>query len=303
MEVAGVEGFAEADPCPPAPLSSQRLKRYTKVFAPQKQPDESVPHARPAALLAELNRNTMKEKSMGFKLSVFQEDRSTSTGLSTQTNLQGVIHGENSRNIPYRGRGLENSQCLWYSYKRSVFCSCRAPKNNKRKYKAEEAPLSECNSVLLIHVINPACWGRFFTESKRSCFWSTWIKGTLWHSLSGAASALCFGFILWSPAATKEGAFIWVQQHGDLGNLPSLSEGCCVNVSEGYVSCLCLQPALQKPNRQQIIEGCFCQILNDSRAAEWPFYKSGTYLCEVTRQLLETLATFKIHVGGINLLF
>lgn len=106
MEVAGVEGFAEANPCPPAPLSSQRLKRYTKVFAPQKQPDESVPHALPAALLAELNRNTMKEKSMGFKLSVFQEDRSTSTGLSTQTNLQGVIHGENSRSIPYRGRGL-----------------------------------------------------------------------------------------------------------------------------------------------------------------------------------------------------
>lgn len=71
-----------------------------------------------------------------------------------------------------------------------------------------------------------------------------------------------------------------------------------MNVSEGYVSCLCLQPALQKPNRYQIIEGCFCQILNDSRAAEWPFYKSGTYLGEVTRQLLETLATFKIHVGG-----
>lgn len=90
-------------------------------------------------------------------------------------------------------------------------------------------------------------------------FWSTWIKGTLWHLLSGAAFALCFGFILWSPAATKEGAFIWVQQHRDLDNLPSLPEGCCMNVSEGYVSCLCLQPALQKPNHYQIIEGCFCK--------------------------------------------
>lgn len=161
----------------------------------------------------------------------------------------------------------------------------------------EEAPLSECNSVLLIHVINPACWGRFFTESKRSCFWSTWIKGTLWHSLSGAASALCFGFILWSPAATKEGAFIWVQQHGDLDNLPSLPEGCFGNVSEGYISCLCPQPALEKPNYYQIIEGCFCQILNDSHAAEQLCYKSDTYLCKVSRQKLETLVIFKIYVG------
>lgn len=65
-----------------------------------------------------------------------------------------------------------------------------------------------------------------------------------------------------------------------------------MNVSEGYVSCLRLQPALQKPNYQQIIEGCFCQILNDSCAAEWAFCKSGTYLCKVTRQIIQ------IFVGG-----
>lgn len=62
-----------------------------------------------------------------------------------------------------------------------------------------------------------------------------------------------------------------------------------MNVSEGYVSCLFLQPALQKPNNYQIKEGCFYQILNDSRAAEWPFYKPGIHLCKVTKQL-EALA-------------
>lgn len=43
---------------------------------------------------AELNRNTMKEKNTGFKLSVFQAGRDTSAGFSMQTDLQCMIHGE-----------------------------------------------------------------------------------------------------------------------------------------------------------------------------------------------------------------
>lgn len=87
-----VKGFSEVGPCPPAPLSSQRLKWSTKVFAPQRQLNESVPHVLPAALFAELHRNTTQEKSTGLKLCVLQAGRNT--GLSLQTNLQCVIHRE-----------------------------------------------------------------------------------------------------------------------------------------------------------------------------------------------------------------
>lgn len=78
---------------------------------------------------------------------------------------------------------------------------------------------------------------------------------------------------------------------------PPLPEGCFMNVSEGYISCLCLQLALKKPNYYQIIQGCYCWILNASHAAERVCCVSDTYLCIISRQKIGTLATFKIYVG------
>lgn len=57
-----VKGFSEVGPCPPAPRSSHWLKRDRKVFGPQKQLTESVPHVLPTALFTELSRNTMEKK-------------------------------------------------------------------------------------------------------------------------------------------------------------------------------------------------------------------------------------------------
>lgn len=102
-----VKGFSEVGLCPPAPHSSHWLKWDRKVFGPQKQLTESIPHVLPTALFAELSRNTMKEKSTSFKLGVFQADRNASTGLSIRRQICSAWSmGKNSRSIPYRGRGL-----------------------------------------------------------------------------------------------------------------------------------------------------------------------------------------------------